>query len=235
MGKIEKKGKGLPLFYLTHMQFPTQNRQNVIVFLLIFLDFMGVIPLLSDPFSKGYFLAGVIPVVALHIWGLLYIVAPFKFEKSYYLYMGLLGIITAYVYFIVAQKLLYIHVGVEGRLYELISFVFLVVVLVFFQIFNYKMLYSGQYDKLDKNPSGLNLSPIVTASSIGYIVAQFLLSLAVTDSFMMIVMVAAYSILTLIMAYIATYLHRYIYFLKNSDQLESMRSGFGRPKKERKY
>ncbi|WP_367038056.1 hypothetical protein [Rossellomorea marisflavi] len=147
--------------------------------------------------------------------------------------MGVLGVAVAYLYFIVSQKLMYVNVGVEGPLYAVISAVLLVAALVFFQIFNYRMLYSGTYDRLDEDPSSFNLSPIITASSIGYIVAQFLISLTVSQSFKMMVLVAAYSVLILIMAYIATYLHRYIYILQYPEQLKSMYSGFGRPKKER--
>ncbi|MCM2589792.1 hypothetical protein [Rossellomorea marisflavi] len=233
MNKLKKQEKDLPDFYLTHMQFPKENRQNVIVFLLLFMDLLGVLPLLSDPFHRGFFWAGMIPVILMHIWGIVYLVAPFKFERSYFLYMGVLGVAVAYLYFIVSQKLMYVNVGVEGPLYAVISAVLLVAALIFFQIFNYRMLYSGTYDRLDEDPSSFNLSPIITASSIGYIVAQFLISLTVSQSFKMMVLVAAYSVLILIMAYIATYLHRYMYILQNPEQLKSMYSGFGRPKKER--
>ncbi|KMK95663.1 hypothetical protein [Rossellomorea marisflavi] len=235
MNMQKSKKEKLPVFYLEHMHFPTENRQYIIVCLLIFMDFLGILPLLSDPFHKGFFWAGAIPVIAMNIWGLLYIFAPYKFERSYYLYMGVFGLITAYLYFIVAQKFMYVHVGVEGPLIGVIGLVLFVAVIVFFQIFNHRMLYSGKYDKLDEDSSGFNLSPILAASSMGYIVAQFLMSLAVTDSFMIMVMVASYSVLILVMAYFATYLHRYIYILKHPEQLKSMYSGFGLPKKERKY
>jgi hypothetical protein len=150
-------------FYLQGMQTPKENRRNVIGFLLICMDFVGLLPLLSIPLSVPFFMAALIPCLVIHLWATLYIIAPYKFEKSYYLYLGVFGVVNTYVYFIVIQKFLYLYIGVEGRSFFLIGFLLMVLLLSLIPFFNVKMLYSGRYLKLQKGNSKLNMTPIVAA------------------------------------------------------------------------
>jgi hypothetical protein len=152
------------------------------------MDFLGLLPLLSIPFFAPLFWAALIPIICIHLWALFYIIAPYKFEKSYYLYLGVFGIINTYVYLLVIQKFLYIHIYVEGSSYFVIGILLMLLLLATFQILNVKMLYSGTYTKLQNGESKFNVTPIVAASSFGYIIAQFLMLYLVTDSAYMIAM-----------------------------------------------
>ncbi|MGM0853712.1 MAG: hypothetical protein ACQEWI_14090 [Bacillota bacterium] len=225
----------ITMSYLNNMQFPKENRRNVIGFLLICMDFVGLLPLLSIPFFAPFFWAALIPIICVHLWAILYIIAPYKFEKSYYLYLGIFGVVNTYVYFLVIQKFLYMHIGVESNSYFYMGLLLMIFILAFFQIFNVKMLYSGTYAKLQNGKSKINVTPIVAASSFGYVIAQFLMSYLVTDSAFMIAMIIAYSIVSILTAYLATFIHRFIYIRKNYDKVLKMYPEFGKPKASRKF
>jgi hypothetical protein len=230
-----KKHSEISTFYLQNLQFPRENRRNVIGFLVIGMDFLGLLPLLSIPFFAPLFWAALIPIICIHLWALFYIIAPYKFEKSYYLYLGVFGIINTYVYFLVIQKFLYIHIHVEGSSYFVIGILLMLFLLATFQILNVKMLYSGTYTKLQNGESKFNVTPIVAASSFGYIIAQFLMSYLVTDSAYMIAMITAYSAASILPAYLATYIHRFIYIQNNYEKVINSYPDFGKPKTSREF
>lgn len=225
----------ITLSYLNNMQFPKENRRNVIGFLLILLDFIGLLPLLSIPFFAPFFWAALIPIIGVHLWAMLYIFAPYRFEKSYYLFIGVFGVVNTYVYFLVIQKFLYKHIGVESSSYFYIGLLLMILLLVFFQVFNVKMFYSGTYAKLQNGKSKFNITPIVAFSSFGYVVAQFLMSSLVTDSAFMIALIIAYSIVSIVTSYLATFIHRFIYIQKNYDKVLKVYPEFGKPKSLRKF
>ncbi|WP_044340237.1 hypothetical protein [Rossellomorea aquimaris] len=230
-----KKHCEVSTFYLQNLQFPRENRRNVIGFLLICMDFVGLLPLLSIPFFDPLFWAALIPIICIHLWALFYIIAPYKFEKSYYLYLGVFGIVNTFVYFMVIQKFLYRHIGVEGSSYFVIGILLMILLLASIQIINVKMLYSGAYIKLQKGESKFNVSLIVAASSFGYIIAQFLMSYLVTDSAYMIAMITAYSVISIVTAYLSTYIHRFIFIKKNYEKVIKSYPDFGKPKTSRKF
>ncbi|MCA1061068.1 hypothetical protein LCL96_19295 [Rossellomorea aquimaris] len=233
--KRHKDIDDITLSYLNNMQFPKENRRNVIGFLLILLDFIGLLPLLSIPFYPPLFWAALIPIIGVHLWAILYILAPYKFERSYYLYIGVLGSVNTYVYFLVIQKFLYKHIGVESSSFFYVGLILMLLLLIFFQVFNVKMLYSGTYAKLQNGKSKFNITPIVASSSFGYVIAQFLMSYLVTDSAFMIALIIAYSIVSLVTAYLATFIHRYLYIQKNYEKVLKIYPEFGKPKSERKF
>ncbi|UTE77703.1 hypothetical protein [Rossellomorea sp. KS-H15a] len=221
--------------YLSNMQLPKENRRNVIGFLILLLDFLGLLPLLSIPFSSSFFWAALAPAVIIHVWGILYIVAPYKFEHSYYLYIGIFGIVNTYVFFLVIQKLLYLHIGVDSNRFFYIGLVLMVFLLVFIQVFHVKMLYSGTYVKIQNGKSPFTIPSIVAFSTFGYVAAQFLMSYMHTDSAYIIVLMMAYSVVSIVTAYLSTFIHRYIYIQRNKEKVLKMYPGFGKPKASRKF
>ncbi|QHE63555.1 hypothetical protein FHE72_23090 [Rossellomorea vietnamensis] len=221
--------------YLSNMQLPKENRRNVIGFLILLLDFLGLLPLLSIPFSSSFFWATLAPAVFIHVWGILYIVAPYKFEHSYYLYIGIFGIVNTYVFFLVIQKLLYLHIGVDSSRFFYIGLVLMVFLLVFIQVFHVKMLYSGTYVKIQNGKSPLTISSIVAFSTFGYVAAQFLMSYMLTDSAFMILLMMVYSVVSIVTAYLSTFIHRYIYIQRNKEKVLKMYPDFGKLKDSRKF
>ncbi|WGG45641.1 hypothetical protein [Rossellomorea sp. DA94] len=126
----------------------------------------GCINLLSS--EPAVFWAGLFPIICIHLWALFYIIAPYKFEMSYYLYLGVFGIVNTFVYYLVIQKFIYIHIGVEGNVYYVIGLLLMILLLISVQIMNIKMLYAGTYTKLQNGESKFNVSLIVASSSFGF-------------------------------------------------------------------
>ncbi|MFC4025271.1 hypothetical protein ACFOUV_15855 [Oceanobacillus longus] len=219
-----------------NLQTPRENRGNIIAFFIIFLDIMGLLPILGEPFSFQFFWPAIIPVGLLHLWAILYIVAPYKFEQSYYLFFGIYSVVNTYIYFLVIQKLLYVNIGVESQIPFLVGLLLLICLLVFFQYFNIKMLYSGNYAKLQKNgsKSKMNLSPFLTASSIGYVIAQILMASFMTDSIFNIIIISGVSIMSILTAFFSISIHRFFFIKKNQEAVRKVYPEFGLPKKHRK-
>ncbi|RWZ54501.1 hypothetical protein EQV77_14615 [Halobacillus fulvus] len=223
-------------FNYLRMLGPRSNRQNAAVFLIVLLDLVGVLPLLGVPFSPALFWAGIIPATVMNLWGLLYIIAPYKFEKSYFLFIGVLGLVTTYVYFLVIQKFLYLHIGVESSFYFIFGLFLLLALLVSMGILNHTYFFGGSYYDPEKKSIGtFNTSPYVTASGVGYIIAQFIMSSFVTDSFQMVVLIAVMALLSVVTAFFATFLHRYFFIIENEQALKNTYHDFGLPKKLRNF
>lgn len=218
-----------------NLQTPKAHRGNVIIFFLIFLDVMGLLPILGEPFSPLYFWLAIGPIVFIHLWGILYILAPYKFEKSYYLFFGIYGVINTYVYFLVIQKYLYMKLGVTSIVPFLIGVISLIALLVFFQYFNLRMLYSGTYAKLQKNKKNMNVSPYIGAAGIGYVIAQVFMSSLFADSIIIVVLILLVSLMSIMTAFFSIYIHRYFFIKKNYDTVKRLYPEFGLPKKQRKY
>lgn len=214
---------------------PKRNRQNVIGLVFILLDLLGVLPLLSYPRSMEWIWAGVLPAILINIWGVLYIFAPYKYEKSYFLFVGVAGFITSYVYFLVIQKFLYAHMGVESILFFAIGAFFFILLMVSMFVVNQKYFFGGSYyDPKNKGANILKASPYLTSSGIGYIVAQILMSSLVSDSFQMTVLIIVLAMMSVGTAFFATFIHRFFFIHKYEEELKSKYHDFGLPKKYRK-
>ncbi|UFU00188.1 hypothetical protein KO561_04350 [Radiobacillus kanasensis] len=225
--------KKIILSYINNLQPPHINRHNVIALLLIGLDLMGFLPILSQPFSSTFFWLAIIPIILAHVWGLMYIIAPYKYEKSYYLFFGLLAIINTYVHTIVIQKLLYIHIGVQGPVYFISGILLAVGLLIFFQVFNIKMLYSGRYLEYQQKPATINTVPIILASSGGYVIAQILMSLQGINYLTEFITIVCLSLFTAIVAFFSVFIHKYMFIRKHFEIVKELNPSFGLPKKQR--
>ena len=223
----------IALSYL-NLQRPLENRRNIIAFFIFYLDIIGLLPILGEPFSYAFFWPAIVPVGILHIWAILYIVDPYRHEKSYHLFIGVYGVVNTYIYFLVIQKFLYVNIGVVSKVPFITGLVLLVALLLLFQIINHRMLYSGSYAKLQKSGSKLNISPFLTASSIGYVVAQVVITFFMTESVFMIIIITGVSILSILTAFFSTSLHRYYFISKNEHIVKKVYPQFGLPRNKRK-
>lgn len=231
--KLHRDIDPITLSYL-NLQTPEENRRSIITFFIIFLDIIGLLPILGEPFSYAYFWSAVVPVALLHIWAILYLAAPYTFEKSYYLFFGIYGIVNTYLYFLVIQKFLYVHAGLAGNVPFTIGVLLLMGLLVFFQLFNHRLLYSGAYVRLQRYDHKFKLSPVLTASSIGYVIAHILLSSFMTESLFIIIIITGVSILSILTAFFSTSVHRYYFIRKHEETVKKIYPQFGLPKRERK-
>ncbi|MDQ0187962.1 hypothetical protein P4U90_13245 [Cytobacillus kochii] len=221
---------------LSYLKFqtPKENRGNIIIFFLIFLDLLGILPLLSEPFSYGYFLAGIIPIIFIHLWAIIYIFDPYKYEHSYYLFFGVYGIINTYVYFLLIQKLLDAHI-LEGNhtIIFVIGFILFLALIIAMQFANMKMFKTGTYKKLQEKGNNIQISPIIAASGIGYIISQLIITFIYDYSLRMLIYVFLFGLLSILTAYFSTYVHRYFYIKKHKEVVKQVYPEFGLPKSKR--
>ncbi|MEK4198297.1 hypothetical protein [Cytobacillus sp. FSL K6-0265] len=224
---------GSILSYLK-FQSPKENRGNIIVFFLIFLDVVGIIPLLSEPFSYGYFLAGIIPIVFIHLWAILYIFDPYKYEHSYYLFFGVYGIINTFVFFLNIQKLSSAYIfGESHTITFVIGFILFLALIIGIQFGNIKMIETGTYRKLQAKGNNINISPIVAASGIGYVIGQLILTFIYDYSIRMLIYVLLFGLLSIFTAFFSTYIHKYFYIKKHKEIVKQVYPEFGLPKSKR--
>ncbi|RBP04937.1 hypothetical protein [Rossellomorea aquimaris] len=223
----------ITLSYL-RFQNPKENRGNIIVFFLIFLDIIGVIFLLGEPMIPLIFWSGIIPVILIHLWAIPIIIAPYKLERAYYLFFGVYGVINTFVYFLVIQKLIYNTFEVETIVPAFIGLVICVSLLIVLNWINIRSLYSGTYSRLQKGEKTLNLSPIAAASGIGYVLAQFILSSFFVESVKTLIIIGVFSLLSIATAFFSTSIHKYFFIKRNMEKVKQVYPEFGLPKKLRK-
>lgn len=65
--------------------------------------------------------------------------------------MGILGIVTTFVYFVAIQKMLYINLAAEGPFPLVAGGVLFIILLGGMNWLNIKALYSGTYVRLQRN------------------------------------------------------------------------------------
>lgn len=218
---------------LSYLKFqtPEMNKKNIIVFFIILLYFTGIIPIIGEPFSFSFFIAAIIPIALISIWAIVYVIDPYKNEKSYYLFFGIYGIVNTYVFFLVVVKLLYVNIGVEGTKPFVLWLMLFIALLVGVNILNVRALNSGTYDKLQKKKS-LNMSWAMIGA-LGYIVGQFILSFIYSDDAVSTLLIVLVSLLALLTSYFSVYIHRYYFINKNIELVKQVYPNFSLPKSER--
>lgn len=213
------------------MQSPEENKSNIIGFFILFLYLAGFFPIIGDPFSLPFFIAAIVPVIIIQIWAIIYIIDPYKYEKSYYLFFGIYGAVNTYVYFLAIQKLLYVNIGAKGIWPFLIGLIMLVILLLGMYWLNWKALYSGTYHNLQQKTS-IPVSWSVIGGG-GYLLGQIVLSIIYTESALNILFIVLLSFFSLCTAYFFVYVHRYFFISKNMDLVKQVYPQFGLPKSER--
>ncbi|MGG1629346.1 hypothetical protein [Rossellomorea sp. NRS-1567] len=96
-----------------------------------------------------------------------------------------------------------------------------------------RFLYSGTYSRLQKGEKTVNLSPIASASGIGYLLAQLILSSFFVESVKILIIIGVFSILSVATAYFSTSIHKYFYIRRNIEKVKQVYPQFGLPKKLR--
>ncbi|MCK1995907.1 hypothetical protein MPH47_01485 [Psychrobacillus psychrodurans] len=211
---------------------PKQNKQSIIGNFLVFLYLIGILPLLAIPFSLPFFLVAIVPAVFITFWGIIYIIAPYKYEKSYYLFLGVYGVVNTYVYFVSIQKLLYINLEIDSLSPFLFNVILFILLIGGMNWMNWKAIYNETYYKLQQKSS----IPVGWASIAGvsYILGQIILSVVYTDSGISILIIVCLSILSLFTAFLSINIHRYFFIKKNMEIVKRMFPEFGLPMLERR-
>lgn len=217
-----------------NFQRPKENRGNVILFIVLFLDFFGLISLVGEPFSLPFFLVGAIPLLVMNVWSIVYIMNPYKYEHSYYLFMGILGIVTTFVYFVAIQKMLYINLAAEGPFPLVAGGVLFIILLGGMNWLNIKALYSGTYVRLQRNEKARS-HWVMQVAGISYLIGQILIMTVKGEAAHFSVMIVLLSLLSVVTAFLSIYLHRYYFIQQNWDEVKRVYPEFNVAKEERLY
>ena len=212
-------------------QTPEENRSNIITFFIIFLYFIGLFPLIGDPVSMNYLVLAIVPVILITIWGLVYIVNPYKYEQSYYLFFGVYGVVNTFVFFLAIQKLFYVNLNATGSFVFIIGLVLFLALIIGMNIFNVRSLYNGTYHKLQQK-KGISVS-WMAIGGIGYSLGQLLLTFAYTDSAVIIIIIVCISLLSVATAFFSFNIHKYFFIKNHMDEVKQLYPQFGLPKEER--
>lgn len=220
----------IKLSYL-NLESPQENRNGIIGYFLILLYIAGMIPILGAPFSFPFFLAAIIPVIIIQVWAILYLVDPYKYEKSYYLFFGIYGVVNTYVFFLAILKLIYVNMEWKGITPFVINLISFFLLLGGINWLNWKALYSGTYYKLQQKRT----IPVVWTAIGGssYIIGQIILSFIYSDSALNILFIVGLSILSIYTAFLSINIHRYFFINNNMDLVKQRYPEFGLPKSER--
>ncbi len=192
---------------------------------------IGILPIISVPFSFPFFIAAIIPVAIIQIWAIIYLIAHYKYEKSYYLYFGVYGVVNTYVYFLAIQKFIYLNLGATGYLPFIIGIVLFLALIFGVNWMNWKALYSGTYYKLQQKTS----IPVswIAIGGLGYVLGQIILSFIYSDSALYILLIVGISIVSLFTAFCSVHIHKYFFISKNMDLVKQVYPEFGLPLSER--
>jgi len=164
MGKREISDKEM-LAYL-RFRTPEDNRVTIIFMVLFFIDFMGFLPSLIGSFSKLFFIAALVPAIILNLWTLAYILAPFKLEKSFHLFMGIFSIVSTYLYWLGIEKIIYIDIGIKGNIPFTIGLLTLVLCLAIFYFYTRYRVQRAKYPQTNMEREQLSGFDILVSVAI---------------------------------------------------------------------
>lgn len=232
---LDKRMKRLGIDPITasylNLQTPKVNRSNVLCFVLLFLNFFGLLPLIGEPFIYSYFIIGIIPAAIVNVWGILYVVNPYRFELSYYLYMGIYGIVNVFIYSLVLAKLLAAQLGVEGT-FSLVLTLLVINSLPFIMNWvNYRLLYSGTYFQWQSGKRKIPAFMLVLMSSpgAGYFIYILVNSYGSDTAIWALFFVCLFA-MSIIVAYFSCSIHRYFFLKRNIETVLKLYPDFGQPK-----
>ena len=222
----------LPHFVREHLMFTSTNnvRGSVAVLVLFLYDSPLLLSFLI--LMKIEFLWLFMPFIAfLHIWLVrMLIKSPYTTQFEMVLFLGVSGLIGALTFFIMLQAVPYFSLGINSKLYYLISNVIVFIVaytIARYQIAKYRNIKKYNANQEKKKPSKY-LGVIGATSGLGYIIGMLVSKTTIAIYYFVI---GVNLCLTLLLFYVGVkFVHRYIFMKTNINYVR-----FAKPTKtERK-
>ena len=214
------------------LQSVKENRGNVVGFSLLFLNFFGLLLLIGEPFVFSLFMIAFIPTMIMNIWAILYVVDPYRFELSYYLYFGVYGFVNTIVLSLSLVKILYFHLGVLGEWPVILTLIIINSLPFLMNWWNYKMLYTGGYARLqNKKDWKIPQTPLMVLI-VGLVFLGFLGKHG-SESAGMLALFICLAMLSILTAYFSTNVHKYFFLKKHMETVLKVYPHFGQPKRVR--
>ncbi|QHA91264.1 hypothetical protein [Bacillus sp. N1-1] len=221
------------LAYL-RMTTPKENQNSIFFMVLFFVDIIGFFPYLVGPFSLTFFLAALLPGMAINVWMLVYVLTPYKLEGSYDLLLGCLSIVCSYLYWLGIEKFIYVNLGAEGNSFFWIGLFILIFLTTFFYFFTRYYVKKGKYKRKRTDRQHLSGFEIVISAAIVIGMPQLLDSMSffkVQNAYLLIVLLGFMSIITL---FLIGSFHKYHFIKNNQDLVRKAFTNYQVLKKERK-
>ncbi|MYL64455.1 hypothetical protein GLW07_13945 [Bacillus hwajinpoensis] len=232
MGKREISDKEM-LAYL-RFRTPEDNRVTIIFMVLFFIDFMGFLPSLIGSFSKLFFIAALVPAIILNLWTLVYILAPFKLEKSFHLFIGIFSIVSTYLYWLGIEKIIYIDIGVKGNVPFTIGLFTLVLCLAIFYFYTRYRFQRAKYPQTNREREKLSGFDILVSVAIIMGSNQLWRFINITGVMVSYVQIGLFCLMSFITLHMIGSLHPYNFIRKNIKVVQKVYPDFEISKKERK-
>ncbi|WP_273834309.1 hypothetical protein [Guptibacillus sedimenti] len=213
---------------------PKENQFSIFFMVIFFVDIMGFFPYMVGPFSQPFFLAALLPAIAINLWMLAYVLAPYKLASSYDLLLGCLSIVSSYLYWLGIEKFIYVNLGANGNLFFWIGLVSFIFMITFFYFFTRYYVKKGKYKRKRTDRQHLSGFEIVISAAIVIGMPQLLDSMSflkVQNAYLLIVLLGFISFITLFM--IGSF-HKYHFIKNNQDLVRKAFPHYEVLKKERK-
>ncbi|MFD2922403.1 hypothetical protein [Halobacillus naozhouensis] len=207
-------------------------RSRGILHVLILTDLMGLFTLLGpSELTFALPIATVLGII-LNVWALLYLIAPYRFESSFFLFFGTWGLFTSFIMFLVIQKFLYNIFQYHSLQFFYISLTLYILCIIGVQVLHLLFL----YERLTP-PKGprRNWTPLVAITpALSYVIGQLVYSMIVSEDIKALIFVACESLLILYPIFCIKFIHQYYFLIKNKQSLNEKYPNLNLPKKNRK-
>jgi len=150
--------------------------------MLFLIDSMGIITIISDPFTQYLFniLAPVIAVI--NLWAFYILLNIKKRQKQYILFVGVFCFVMSVILMLFSFKIIYLMLLSDSPFFALYAIAIYLAILIGGSIFHLKALENGYYSgkKKTKGKSGINT--IVGMAVAGTLGGLFLINFASEDT-----------------------------------------------------
>jgi len=158
--------------------------------MLFLIDSMGIITIISDPFTQ--FLFNILaPVIAgINLWAFYILLNMKKRQKQYILFVGVFCFVMSVILMLFSFKIIYLMLLSDSPFFALYAIAIYLAILVGGSIFHIKALENGYYSgkKKIKGKSGINT--IVGMAVAGTLGGLFLINFASEDTGLVVLALA---------------------------------------------
>ncbi|MBM7643979.1 hypothetical protein JOD45_000170 [Scopulibacillus daqui] len=203
-------------------------RRGVIAFLLC-LNLSSIMGLIYHV-NELYYDMNLITMLVGDLLGLIFIVAPYKFEREFLLYLGLYGFFAIINCFATSQSLIIGELGFTNKLITYIDIVLLLIVGFGFYIFH---IWALKNDYYVKTSNSINVTIIIIAVGIAYLSSQVGSTFFTNIDFETLSLIIGLQLFIIVGFIMTTFVHKYIYILKHEQDLKKMYPYLGQSKKQR--
>ncbi len=209
-------------------------RWSTVAITLVFLDLFGFIPLLDNDSSMVVMLTLFSIVGILNFWAFQLFLEPYEYESGYYLYLGVLGVITTILFVFVQEQVVSQYVSGNERIYLLIGNGLLLLILTgCFHLLNRNLLYGKESDQTKNTRANRKLKIVIGGLAALYILGHVGILIMGDAPIRHFIVLTLLTLFTVVTSYLTTFFHRYRFLRNHVSVLKKRDACFGLPKRLR--